>query len=264
MFIREDSGDIAVLRLAYQKVSALDAELCEALVVEIASIAAGPSTALVITGTGSAFSAGVDLFKVLNGGEPYLSALPASAGSISPDAADVSEASGSRGQRSRHCRRMHHRLPPAITGSWRRAPARIGIPELIVGVPFPALPIEIVGARVPAGVFRQLVLTGRTVKAGEARELGLVDEVVEPDALVPRACEVAERFARIPAASFALTKRGFTDPLLDRVRAAADRDADVCRGQSGRASPFAVHQAEIGGCQMPRRADDWPRRGNAL
>jgi len=31
----------------------------------------------------------------------------------------------------------------------------------------------------------------------------------------------------VGAASFALTKRGFTDPLLDRVRAASDRDAEV-------------------------------------
>ena len=105
--------------------------------------------------------------------------------------------------------------------------ARIGIPELIVGVPFPALPMEIVGARLPAAALRQLVLTGRTVNASEARDLGLVDEVVEPDTLVPRACEVAERLGLIPPASFALTKRAFTDPVLDRVRAAVDRDAEV-------------------------------------
>ena len=31
---------------------------------------------------------------------------------------------------------------------------RIGVPELMVGVPFPSLPLEIVGSRVPASVFR--------------------------------------------------------------------------------------------------------------
>ena len=104
---------------------------------------------------------------------------------------------------------------------------RIGIPELVVGVPFPSLPIEIVAARVPATDLRRLVLTGRTVKAAEACALGLADEAVEPDALIPRAREVAEQLTLIPEASFALTKRAFTDPLLDRVRAAADRDAEV-------------------------------------
>ena len=229
MFIREDSGDVAVLRLAHQKVSALDAELCEALVNEIASIAAGPSTALVITGTGSAFSAGVDLFKVLNGGEAYLSRfLPALEAFLQtlltfPKPA-VAAVNGH-----------------AIAGGcivvcacdyrvMAEGSARIGIPELVRRRAVSRAAIEIVGARVPAAALRQLVLTGRTVKAGEARELGLVDEVVGPDALVPRACEMAAQLARIPATSFALTKRAFSDPVLDRVRARADRDADVAGG----------------------------------
>jgi enoyl-CoA hydratase len=226
MFIREDSGDVAVLRLAHQKVSALDAELCEALVNEFASIAAGPPIALVVTGTGSAFSAGVDLFKVLDGGEAYLSRfLPALEACLQtlltfpkPAVAAVNGHAIAGG-----CiivSACDHRIMAEGTG-------RIGVPELIVGVPFPALPIEIVGARVPAAALRQLVLTGRTVKAGEARELGLIDEVVEAETLVPRACEVAEQLARIPPASFALTKRAFSDSVLDRVRAAADRDAEV-------------------------------------
>ena len=226
MFIREDSGDVAVLRLAHKKVSALDAEFCEALVVEIAGIAASPSTALVVTGTGSAFSAGVDLFKVLDGGAAYLERfLPAMEAFLQtlltfpkPAVAAVNGHAIAGG-----CiiaAACDHRVMADGTG-------RIGVPELVVGVPFPSLPLEIVGARVPASVLRQLVLTGRIVRAGDAREMGLVDEVVELDTLVPRACEVAAQLARIPAASFALTKRGFTDPLLDRVRAASDRDAEV-------------------------------------
>jgi enoyl-CoA hydratase len=236
MFIREDSGDVAVLRLAHHKVSALDADLCEALVVEIAAIAASPATALVVTGTGSAFSAGVDLFKVLDGGETYLQRfLPAMEAFLEtllafpkPAVAAVNGHAIAGG-----CiiaAACDYRVMAEGSG-------RIGVPELLVGVPFPSLPLEIVGARVPPAVFRQLVLTGRTVKAGDAREMALVDEVVEPEALVPRACEVAEQLARIPAASFALTKRAFTDPLLDRVRASADRDAEV---HAAWASP-AVH-----------------------
>jgi enoyl-CoA hydratase/carnithine racemase len=236
MFIREDSRDVAVVRLAHGKVSALDAELCEALVGEISSIAADPSIALVVTGTGSAFSAGVDLFKVLDGGEPYLNRfLPALEAILQtlltfpkPAVAAVNGHAIAGG-----CiiaAACDHRL--MIDG-----PARIGIPELIVGVPFPALPLEIVGARVPPAALRQLVLTGRTVKAMEARELGLIDEVIEADALMPRAREVAEQLALIPPLSFALTKRAFCDPLLDRGRAAADRDAEVATAW---ASP-AVH-----------------------
>jgi enoyl-CoA hydratase len=226
MFIREDSEEIAVLRLAHGKVSALDAELCEALVGEIASVAAGPAAALVITGTGSSFSAGVDLFRVLNGGEEYLSRfLPALEALLQtlltfpkPAVAAVNGHAIAGG-----CiivQACDHRVMAEGNG-------RIGIPELIVGVPFPALPLEIVGARVSATVLRQLVMTGRTVKAADARDLALVDEIVESESLVPRACQVAAQLATIPAVSFALTKRAFSDPVLDRAHAAADRDAEV-------------------------------------
>ena len=226
MFIREDSGDVAILRLAHGKVSALDADLCEALVGEVASIAAGPAAALVVTGTGSAFSAGVDLFKILGGGDAYLARfLPALEGFLQtlltfpkPTVAAVNGHAIAGG------------CIIAAACDYRvmaEGSARIGLPELVVGVPFPSLPLEIMAARVGPAALRRLVLTGRTVKASDAFALGLVDDPVDPDALVPRAREMAEQLALIPAASFALTKRAFTDPVLDRVRAAADRDADV-------------------------------------
>jgi enoyl-CoA hydratase len=97
--------------------------------------------------------------------------------------------------------------------------ARIGIPELLVGVPFPSLPFEIVAARVSPAHLRQLVVSGRTVIASEALDLGLVDDVAAADALMARAREAAEQMARIPAIAFALTKRAFTDPILARVAA---------------------------------------------
>ena len=45
-----------------------------------------------------------------------------------------------------------------------------------------------------------------TLSPNDAREHGLIDEVVEPDQLMPRATEVARRFAAIPSESFRLTK----------------------------------------------------------
>jgi enoyl-CoA hydratase len=53
---------------------------------------------------------------------------------------------------------------------------RIGIPELAVGVPFPALPLQIMAARVPDASLRDLIFTGRTVQIDEARAMGLIDE----------------------------------------------------------------------------------------
>jgi enoyl-CoA hydratase len=218
MYTRDDVGSTAIVRLAHGKVSALDLEFCEALTHEVHTVAGSSAAALVIVGTGSAFSAGVDLFRVLDGGAAYLERfLPAMKSLFEtvltfpkPAVAAINGHAIAGG-----CilaAACDHRF-------MARGPGRIGIPELSVGVPFPTLPFVIVGARVPSSMFRQLVYSGRLASADEAVPLGLVDETVEPDDLLPRAIAHAETLARIPAVTFGLTKRTFVSPLLERVRA---------------------------------------------
>ncbi|MEE8192962.1 MAG: enoyl-CoA hydratase/isomerase family protein, partial [Gemmatimonadales bacterium] len=73
MIHREDRDSVAVLRLEHGKANALDAELVTALADEIDAIrSADTPSAVVITGSGSIFSAGVDLFRFLESGEGYL------------------------------------------------------------------------------------------------------------------------------------------------------------------------------------------------
>ena len=214
MIARESRGAIEVVRLAHGKVSALDIELSDGLTSALQTLATGPAMAVVLTGTGSTFSAGVDLFRVLNGGSDYLRRfLPAmetlfltllkfpkplvaainghaiAGGCIMAAASDV-------------------RL--MTEGS-----ARIGIPELIVGVPFPVLPFEIMRARVSSAHFRELVMTGKTLTPVEALALGLVDDVVSSDQLLERAVSAAAQLAQIPAVSFTLTKKAFAAPIED-------------------------------------------------
>lgn len=53
----------------------------------------------------------------------------------------------------------------------------------------------------------ELTFTGRVIKAEEALQLGLFLEVVEPEALMPRARELAGQIASKPPLSLRLTKR---------------------------------------------------------
>jgi len=226
VFTRDNSEDVAILRMAHGKVSALDAAFCDAMAGELDRLGRDSARALVLTGTGSAFSAGVDLFQLLDGGttyvrqflplmdrffcallefpKPLVAAINGHAiagGCIIAAAAD-------------------HRV-------MARGSARIGVPELAVGVPFPRLPLEMIAARVSPAALRTLIYTGRTVQPDEALAVGFVDELVEPERLLDRAVAAARQLSDIPIRTFALTKRALTEPVLERVRASAGSDEDV-------------------------------------
>jgi enoyl-CoA hydratase len=59
---------------------------------------------------------------------------------------------------------------------------------------------------VGGGLARELCMTGRVLDASEARAAGLVSQVVEPDDLLPRALELAERIAVAPRVNLLRTK----------------------------------------------------------
>jgi enoyl-CoA hydratase/carnithine racemase len=62
---RKDTDGIRVLKLAHGKVSAIDIELGEALIAELRASLDPSVKAVIITGTGSSLSAGVDLFRLI-------------------------------------------------------------------------------------------------------------------------------------------------------------------------------------------------------
>jgi enoyl-CoA hydratase/carnithine racemase len=71
MIERNIDGGILTLRLAHKRASALDTELLLGLLDELET-ADDDVRAVVLTGTGSIFSAGVDLFRLTEGGAAYV------------------------------------------------------------------------------------------------------------------------------------------------------------------------------------------------
>ena len=71
MVERKDVDGVRTLKLAHGKVSAMDIELGEALIKEFADARDPSVKAVILTGSGSSFSAGVDLFRVLKDGPEY-------------------------------------------------------------------------------------------------------------------------------------------------------------------------------------------------
>lgn len=69
-----------------------------------------------------------------------------------------------------------------------------------------------------------MLLSGEWVSATEAREMGLVRQVCEPDDLLPEARRHAAVLARRPISSLVAVKRTMTEPLRAGIAAARERE----------------------------------------
>lgn len=217
MIERSDNNGIVTLRLAHGKASALDIELMEGLAREMAETALSDARAVILTGTGSIFSAGVDLFRLTQAGDEYIERfVPALSRLVldlfafpKPLVAAVNGHAIAGG--CIFTLAADYRLMAA--GS-----ARIGMPELLVGVPFPASVLEVVRFAVPPQHIQSLIYTARTVKPDEALQFGLIDEVVDGDSLLARAAEMAAHLANLPSEAFQLAKRQLRDRTIGRAK----------------------------------------------
>jgi enoyl-CoA hydratase len=203
MIEREQNAGILTLRLAHGKASAMDVELCEALIRELRDAENSDARAVILTGTGSIFSAGVDLFRMTNEGAAYVDRFfPALRDSLNalftfpkPVVAAVNGHAIAGG-----C------LLAAACDYRLMSAGKIGVPELLVGVPFPAVAIEIL--KYACGRDAQsLIYSGRTISPDDAKLAGLIDEVVAPDFLLTRAEVIARELAAIDPRNFAITKK---------------------------------------------------------
>jgi enoyl-CoA hydratase len=84
--------------------------------------------------------------------------------------------------------------------------ARFGLPEVTLGFN-PAYGIARLLDVLGGGHARDLLLTGRTIRAGDALRMGLVNRVVAPPTLEASATALAAEIARLPRAGLSATKR---------------------------------------------------------
>ena len=223
----ETQDGISVLRMEHGKANAQDTEFCTAISEGMAEIEGLPSRAVLITGHGRFFSGGVDLKRVVAGGVDYLRdfvpALVRCFESVffhpKPVVIAVNGHAIAGGCILACCgdRRL-------MSDDER---AGIGVPELYVGVPFPAAALEILRYACSPRHLQMLVGSGRSLRPGEALEAGLVDALAAPDALESESLEVARALASVRPEVFAVTKRQLRAPVRDRIRANADATGEA-------------------------------------
>src|SRR5262249_39174476 len=95
---------------------------------------------------------------------------------------------------------------------------RLGMPELLVGVPFPTIALEIMRSSTALHHFPAVLYSGATFDPAQALERGLVDALVASDTLLEQAILAAEPLMVLPPSVFALTKQQIRAPFLRRVR----------------------------------------------
>jgi len=199
---RRDDG-VAVLRLDNPKVNALSMELLRQLQSAAEELTSDPPGAVVVTGGDRVFAAGADISEFGGPkeaeriGGSFLSALNAVADIPRAAIAAVSGVALGGG------------CELALACDFRIAStrARFGQPEILLGI----IPGGGGTQRLPRLVgpawAKDMIFSGRQVGAEEALRIGLVDEVVEPDALHDRAIERAAEFAKGAVLAQGLAKR---------------------------------------------------------
>jgi len=247
MLERYVEGDVAIWTMAHGKANALDIDLVGALSEAAGAEVGQPTRAVVLTGNGPIFSAGVDLFQVLEGGRKYLERfLPAFDQALRrlvafprPLVAAINGHAVAGGCILASC--SDYRV--MTTGR-----VSFGVPELTVGVPFPPLALAILKSVWSAASLREAFYRGSLLNGQESLDRHLVDELCAPGEHVRAALVAASRLATIPARTFALHKRFLRADVLETPedRAALDALVEVWASPEVAASIRAYVERTLG------------------
>jgi enoyl-CoA hydratase len=213
--------DVIVLTMTHGKANALDVEFCDALANRFHDLNEADVKAVVLTGQGKIFSAGVDLKRLSVGAAEYIRRFLPSLHRLyeavfffsKPVVAAINGHAIAGGCVLACC--ADRRIVAQDAG-------RIGVTEILVGVPFPALAFEIVRFAVPPRYLPEFTLSGATYATDEAMRRGWVDEIAEPGELMEDAVAVASELSLLSPAAFAQTKMQIRQPVSERLQASGE------------------------------------------
>jgi enoyl-CoA hydratase/carnithine racemase len=200
-----EDGDVTIVRIDRPPVNAIDPELLVNGIALLGELSKSGDGAVVITGTGSSFSAGLDI-KV----------------------APTLDEAGQREMRENVNRLLGgwalfprplvtavngHAIAGglilALCGDFRVAgpEGQFGLTEVKVGVPYPPAAMAIVRSELSPPVARRYALGGEVVASDAALRDGMFDKVVPADEVLPVAIAAARELAPLAGPAYTHTKR---------------------------------------------------------
>ena len=222
---KTESVTVQVVTVSSGRVNALDVAVLHEFTGAVRELQYSGAGALVVTGAGKVFSAGVDLDQVLQGGSDYTDRLVQALSDAfdvlfsypGPTVAAINGAAIAGG-----CV-----LACACDRRLITPDAKIGASEVRVGVPFPVAALEVM--RYACGRHAEEVLLGGGVYRGDdAVSSGLAHRVVADDLREAALAEAAD-LGGISAEAYAHTKSQLRAPTVARIRAGGEIDREVSR-----------------------------------
>jgi len=217
-------GDVVLLTLKRPPVNALDRPTVQALDQAFRKLADKPPAAVVLTGAGSTFCAGVDT-KVIQKYPPAerramvleISRMVASFWSVPcPVVAAVNGHALGGG------------FVLMLCADWRLAAdsdtIKLGMTEAQAGVPFPAGPAAIIAHEMPPPLLRQMTLASQVLLPWDLLEARVVDGLCAPNELMAKAKAAARQLAAQPA--FRTVKKQMRGTLAAYLAAIAKSGQD--------------------------------------
>ncbi|MBI4514280.1 MAG: enoyl-CoA hydratase/isomerase family protein [Deltaproteobacteria bacterium] len=215
--IRDLDGGVRIMQLNRPPANAINSELMNALENACAAAARDPAVrAVVVTGSGKFFCGGLDL-RALTGSPQegrQLSAFGRNDGVFAlwtlpkPTIAMVNgHAIAGGGILTLAC--------DVRIGA--HGNAKIGLNETAIGLPLPAGALAITGLALTNQQARRVCLEAELYPPTVARELGILDEVVEPAKLEEACLAKARLLAAYPQAAYAYNKRALQHDAVQLV-----------------------------------------------
>jgi enoyl-CoA hydratase len=222
----EQQDGIAVMFLDKPPVNAIDRRLVDDSMMALSKLSTNKDIrALIITGSGKCFSAGLDLKTVpyysqndqrqmveeLNNIVLKLYGFPV------PTVAAVNGHAIAGG------------FILAISCDYRigtTSECKIGLTESRVGISFPVSTMEVLQAELSPSVARKMTLIGRNLGPREAFQNGVLDELQQSDQVLSRAKEVAIDLGAMPRDAYAQIKRQLRGKAIRRIQQVIDEGSD--------------------------------------
>lgn len=221
----ERLGGVTIIRLNRPPANAIEIESAAQLADSIEAVQDGSTRAIVLTGAGDCFSAGLDL-KVVptyhrSRQRQLLDALNRLVlnlyGCPLPTVAAINGHAVAAGTLLTLA--CDYRVGPTTQ-------CRFGLPGARVGIPYPFSAWTVFDAELAPAVRRVMLLTARTFDAHEAAAKGVIDELQPPRRVLDKAIEMALQMSEIPTASFAAVKLRLRNDAISRMKEMMKTETD--------------------------------------